>query len=99
MSEMHSVKIFSSDPFVLQKQGFIASPAHQAHTKMQQQQHMTKSQQAMVKLFSKYDVAETSYHLYTGRIDLHLCDDMTPGEWCFFYHTDNSYFLYVNSPY
>ena len=26
-------------------------------------------------LFKQYDVIETSYHLRTGRIDLHLCDD------------------------
>lgn len=25
--------------------------------------------------FSKYDLLETSYHLRTGQIDLHLCDD------------------------
>ncbi|KAK3746692.1 hypothetical protein QZH41_018916 [Actinostola sp. cb2023] len=25
--------------------------------------------------FSKHDILETSYHLRTGRIDLHLCDD------------------------
>ena len=30
-------------------------------------------------LFVKYDIAETSYHLHTGRIDLHLCDDATAG--------------------
>ena len=27
------------------------------------------------KVFSKYDVVETSYHFYSDRIDLHLCDD------------------------
>lgn len=27
------------------------------------------------KVFSRYDVVETSYHLYSDRIDLHLCDD------------------------
>ena len=39
-----------------------------------------KGQIAIAKLFAKYDVVETSYHLHTGRIDLHLCDDMAPGE-------------------
>ena len=27
------------------------------------------------KVFSRYDVVETSYHFYSDRIDLHLCDD------------------------
>ncbi len=27
------------------------------------------------KVFARYDVIETSYHLYSDRIDLHLCDD------------------------
>ena len=30
---------------------------------------------AASKVFSRYDVIETSYHLYSDRIDLHLCDD------------------------
>lgn len=30
------------------------------------------------KLFAKYDVVETSYHVYCGRIDLHLCEDANP---------------------
>lgn len=28
-----------------------------------------------MKVFSKYDVPETSYHFYSERIDLHFCDD------------------------
>jgi len=28
-----------------------------------------------MKLFQKYDVLTTSYHLISSRIDLHLCDD------------------------
>jgi hypothetical protein len=27
------------------------------------------------KVFARYDVVETSYHFYSDRIDLHLCDD------------------------
>lgn len=27
------------------------------------------------RVFSKYDVVETSYHFLSQRIDLHLCDD------------------------
>ncbi|CAH1786953.1 unnamed protein product, partial [Owenia fusiformis] len=35
------------------------------------------AESAMNKLFAKLDIKETSYHLYTGRLDLHLCDDTT----------------------
>ena len=37
------------------------------------------SQQRKAELFSRFDVRETSFHVYTGRIDLHLCDDASPG--------------------
>ena len=37
------------------------------------------SQQRKAELFSRFDVRETSFHVYTGRIDLHLCDDALPG--------------------
>lgn len=30
--------------------------------------------------FEKYDVQETSYHLFTRSIDLHLCDEMNQPE-------------------
>ncbi|KAI0227386.1 UHRF1-binding protein 1-like [Lamellibrachia satsuma] len=39
-----------------------------------------KPAQAISQLFTKYDITETSYHLHTGRIDLHLCDDAAPDE-------------------
>ena len=39
----------------------------------------SKSQQSIAKLFAQYDMVETSYHLYTGRVDLHMCDDSAPG--------------------
>ena len=35
----------------------------------------TASGCAAAKVFARYDVIETSYHLYSDRIDLHLCDD------------------------
>lgn len=35
----------------------------------------SSSQSHVVKVFSKYDVPETSYHFYSERIDLHFCDD------------------------
>jgi len=38
------------------------------------------SQQRKAELFSRFDVRETSFHVYTGRIDLHLCDDASPGK-------------------
>ena len=39
----------------------------------------SQSQQRKAELFSRFDVRETSFHVYTGRIDLHLCDDASPG--------------------
>jgi len=32
---------------------------------------------SLSKLFTEHDVAETSYHVKTNQIDLHLCDDQT----------------------
>ena len=46
--------------------------------RQQQQQKAGKSK--MDNFFERYNLIETSYHLYTGRIDLHLCDDTAPGE-------------------
>ncbi|XP_015191800.1 PREDICTED: UHRF1-binding protein 1 isoform X1 [Polistes dominula] len=45
------------------------------------QQSRTKNQfnTPISKLFSKYDVVETSYHFWSQRIDLHLCDDVGGG--------------------
>ncbi|XP_043506052.1 UHRF1-binding protein 1-like isoform X8 [Polistes fuscatus] len=45
------------------------------------QQSRTKNQfnTPISKLFSKYDVVETSYHFWPQRIDLHLCDDVGGG--------------------
>ncbi|XP_066275126.1 bridge-like lipid transfer protein family member 3B [Branchiostoma lanceolatum] len=36
--------------------------------------------EAVSKFFSKYDMVETSYHIFTRRLDLHLCDDTNPME-------------------
>lgn len=33
---------------------------------------------ALIRYFHQYDIIETSYHMYCGRIDLHLCDDLEP---------------------
>ncbi|KYN07307.1 UHRF1-binding protein 1-like protein [Cyphomyrmex costatus] len=45
------------------------------------QQSRTKSQynSAISKIFTRYDVVETSYHFLSQRIDLHLCDDAGGG--------------------
>ncbi|XP_012267843.2 UHRF1-binding protein 1-like isoform X1 [Athalia rosae] len=45
------------------------------------QQARSKSQvhTAISRLFTKFDVVETSYHFLSQRIDLHLCDDPGPG--------------------
>ncbi|XP_016904404.1 bridge-like lipid transfer protein family member 3A isoform X2 [Apis cerana] len=45
------------------------------------QQSRTKSQYntAISKIFTRYDVVETSYHFLCQRIDLHLCDDAGNG--------------------
>ncbi|KAJ4435634.1 hypothetical protein ANN_18250 [Periplaneta americana] len=43
------------------------------------QQARTKDQKSAIsRIFSRYDVVETSYHFLSQRIDLHLCDD--PGD-------------------
>ncbi|XP_078661658.1 uncharacterized protein LOC144905753 [Branchiostoma floridae x Branchiostoma belcheri] len=36
--------------------------------------------EAVSKFFSKFDMVETSYHIFTRRLDLHLCDDTNPLE-------------------
>ncbi|XP_031847065.1 bridge-like lipid transfer protein family member 3B isoform X1 [Nomia melanderi] len=45
------------------------------------QQSRTKNQcnTAIAKVFTRYDVVETSYHFLCQRIDLHLCDDVGDG--------------------
>jgi len=57
------------------------SPTHGATP-----QQGNRSVQAIVQLFNQYDITETSYHLHTGRIDLHLCDDVAPGMLTHLYH-------------
>ncbi|PSN57252.1 hypothetical protein C0J52_02548 [Blattella germanica] len=52
-------------------------PEYQAQ--ISQQQARTKEQKSAIsRIFSRYDVVETSYHFLSQRIDLHLCDD--PGD-------------------
>ncbi|ELU09962.1 hypothetical protein CAPTEDRAFT_105822 [Capitella teleta] len=57
-----------------------AQPRPPTTANMQQMNYGTKSQQSMSRLFTQFDMIETSYHLYTGRVDLHLCDDAAPDD-------------------
>ena len=36
----------------------------------------TQSQLKKAEAFARFDIKETSFHVYTGRIELHMCDDM-----------------------
>ena len=47
----------------------------QDQTKDKTSRKKAQSANAAAKVFSRYDVVETSYHFYSDRIDLHLCDD------------------------
>ena len=49
----------------------------QGHSKDKANRNKKANSSANVaaKVFSRYDVVETSYHFYSDRIDLHLCDD------------------------
>ena len=49
--------------------------AHSASRPSQYQGHGHGS--TLSKLFTEHDVIETSYHVKTNQIDLHLCDDQT----------------------
>ncbi|KAK3104114.1 hypothetical protein FSP39_024532 [Pinctada imbricata] len=55
--------------------------AQQQHEQQQQQNARARSQSNthIANLFSRFDVPTTTYHVITSRIDLHLCDDSTPG--------------------
>ncbi|XP_074662051.1 bridge-like lipid transfer protein family member 3B [Tubulanus polymorphus] len=54
----------------------VASSPTSAQPIPQQQRPTNQNQSAVSNLFKRFDIVETSYHLYTGRIDLHLCGDM-----------------------
>ncbi|XP_014780319.1 bridge-like lipid transfer protein family member 3A isoform X2 [Octopus bimaculoides] len=60
----------------LKKQGHIASDQLKRIQMMKQAKGVHPSKASRV--FTKFDVLSTSYHLITSRIDLHLCDDMQP---------------------
>lgn len=60
----------------LKKQGHIVSDQLKRLQQMKQNKAIPTSKVSRV--FTKFDVLSTSYHLITSRIDLHLCDDMQP---------------------
>uniref|UniRef100_A0A2C9JX98 Uncharacterized protein n=1 Tax=Biomphalaria glabrata TaxID=6526 RepID=A0A2C9JX98_BIOGL len=60
----------------LKKQGHMSDNLNLQH---QQQRQTERQESATAKLFSRFDVLSTSYHLITSRFDLHLCDDSSPG--------------------
>ncbi|XP_033218279.1 UHRF1-binding protein 1-like [Belonocnema kinseyi] len=53
-------------------------PEHQAQVS-QQTRSKSASHTPISKIFTRYDVVETSYHFLSQRIDLHLCDDPGAG--------------------
>ncbi|XP_022082840.1 UHRF1-binding protein 1-like isoform X2 [Acanthaster planci] len=60
-----------------------ATPAHPVHEDPAGRAgHNVKTQKElqMLQYFEKYDVQETSYHLFTRSVDLHLCDEMNQPE-------------------
>lgn len=50
-------------------------PEYQAQQAQQSRPTDTKSITPAQKSFAMFDVSETSYHFFSQRIDLHLCDD------------------------
>lgn len=66
-------------------------PEYQAQRDQQQQQHGSTGAAAAAAVavlsaaqrsFNMFDVRETSYHFFSQRIDLHLCDDAGDGRSC-----------------
>lgn len=68
---------FSKTENLMKDYLFQVLPEYQAQLS-QQTTPRSKNQfnSAIAKIFSKYDVIETSYHFLTQKIDLHLCDDL-----------------------
>ena len=76
------VRLISSDFFffsvTLSSIFFLQSLSEiQGHSKdkANRNKKANSSTNVAAKVFSRYDVVETSYHFYSDRIDLHLCDD------------------------
>ena len=74
------VRLISSDFFLsdIVIDFFLQSLSEiQGHSKdkANRNKKANSSTNVAAKVFSRYDVVETSYHFYSDRIDLHLCDD------------------------
>lgn len=57
-------------------------PEYQAQQAQQSRQHESATLSAAQRTFNIFDVRETSYHFFSQRIDLHLCDDAGDGRSC-----------------
>ena len=73
------LRIFMSLFFFL----FQSLSESQGQTKDKSARKKTQGSNVAAKVFARYDVVETSYHFYSDRIDLHLCDDPGGSEFCF----------------
>ncbi|XP_059172089.1 bridge-like lipid transfer protein family member 3B isoform X2 [Physella acuta] len=62
----------------LKKQGHM--PESGSFHQQQQRSTPDRQESTSAKLFSRFDVYSTSYHLITSRFDLHLCDDSSPAK-------------------
>ncbi|KAJ6647453.1 UHRF1-binding protein 1-like [Pseudolycoriella hygida] len=58
------------------------SPEYQAQQAQQTRSNDSATTSAAQKTFKMFDVRETSYHFFSQRIDLHLCDDAGDGRSC-----------------
>ncbi|XP_030070070.1 bridge-like lipid transfer protein family member 3B isoform X2 [Microcaecilia unicolor] len=64
-------KSIASEP----TQSSVPAPSSQ-QVRTQQPAATQEQNQAIVKLFSDFDVKETSHHLFISHLDLHICDDI-----------------------
>lgn len=64
----------------LKRQGIMGGGGA-AHAQAQRPQE-SSSMSAAARLFTRFDVTTTSYHLVTSRFDLHLCDDTSAATDC-----------------
>lgn len=62
-------------PLVCARQVSSAPPSAQ-QVRTQQASTAAEQSASMAKLFSAYDVCETSHHLQITHLDLHICDDI-----------------------
>ncbi|XP_037024390.1 UHRF1-binding protein 1-like isoform X3 [Bradysia coprophila] len=65
-----------------QKKLEVTLPEYQAQQAQQTRANESATITAAQKTFNMFDVRETSYHFFSQRIDLHLCDDAGDGRSC-----------------